>query len=66
MFRGIAREHGLRHQHLQEPAQTPLERDFAWGAPFMGLRAAQLGQQLHLDPVEADTQVKEKARRDPA
>ncbi len=66
MFCGIAREHGLGRQHLQKSSQTTLERDFAWGAAFMRLRAAELGQQLHLDPVEADAQVKEKARCDPA
>jgi hypothetical protein len=60
MFRCIAREHSLRHQHLQEPSQTPLERDFAWGAPFMWFPAAQLGQQLHLGPVEADPRSKRK------
>jgi hypothetical protein len=63
---GIGGEHGLCRQHLQKPSQTTLERNFAWGAACMRLRAAELSQQLHLDPVEADAQVKEKARRDPA
>jgi hypothetical protein len=65
MLCGIAREHGLGRQHLQKPSQPTLERDFARGAAFVRLRAAQLGQQLHLDPVGTNAQVKEKARRDP-
>jgi hypothetical protein len=66
MLCGIAREHRLCRQHLQKPSQTTLERNFAWGAAFMRFPAAELSQQLHFDPVEADAQVKEKARRDPA
>ena len=66
MFSRIAREDGLGCQHLQESSQPTLERDFTWGAAFMRFPAAQLGQQLHLNPVEADAQVKEKARRNPA
>jgi hypothetical protein len=66
MLCSIAGEHGLCSQHLHKPSQTTLERDFARGAAFMRFPAAQLGQQLHLDPVETDAQVKEKARRDPA
>lgn len=65
MFGGVAREQSLRHQHLQEPSQTTLERDFAWAAPFMRFPAAEFGQQLHLGPLEADAQVKEKACRNP-
>jgi hypothetical protein len=44
----IVREGGLRRQHLKEATQAAQERDFARDAIFMGLRATQLGEQLHL------------------
>ena len=66
MLSRIAREHGLSGQHLEEPTKSSHERHFAWGAVFMGLRATEFGQQLHLDPFEGDAQVKEKACGDPS
>jgi hypothetical protein len=61
----VAREDGLGGQHLKETTESALQRDFAGQAIFMGLRAAELGQQWHFGPVEGDAQVKEKACRDP-
>src|SRR5438874_2244877 len=49
---GIAREHGLSGQHLQEATQSAQQCDFARCAAFMGLRAAQFGQQLDFRPVD--------------
>ncbi len=65
MFGRVAREDGLGDQHLQEPTESALQRDFAGQAIFMGFPAAELGQQLHFGPVESDAQVKEKACRHP-
>jgi hypothetical protein len=61
----VASGDGLGGQHLKETTESALQRDFAGQAILTGLRAAELGQQLHFGPVEADAQVKEKACRDP-
>lgn len=60
------REHGLSGQHLQETTQAAQERDFARLAVLVRLRATEFGQQLDFSPVEADPQVEEKARCEPA
>jgi hypothetical protein len=65
MLDGVVREEGLSREPLQEPSQAALQGAFARQAIFMRLRAAQFGEQLHFDPLEADAQVKEKACRNP-
>jgi hypothetical protein len=66
MVSGIAGEDGLSGEHLQEPSQTTVERDFARGAALMRFPATEFGQQLHLRPFESDAQVEEKACGHPA
>jgi hypothetical protein len=61
----IAREDGLSGQHLEKAAQVTLEGDFAWGAACLRFPATELSQQLHLDPVKADAQVKAKGQIPP-
>lgn len=60
MFSRIAREDGLCGQHLEAATESAQERDFAWRAVFMGLRAAKFGQQLHFGPLEGDAKLKRK------
>ena len=61
----VVREDGLGRQHLQEATEPAQERAVARLAIFMGLRATELGQQLHFGPIEADPQVKQEACSDP-
>jgi len=58
----VLREGRLSSKHLQETTQSTQERDFARLAIFLGLPAAEFGQQLHFDSVKAHAQVEEKAR----
>ena len=66
MLGSVVREDGLGEQHLQEPTEAALQGDFAGHPIFVWLPAAESGEQLHLGPLEADAQVKEKACRHPA
>lgn len=65
MSSGVVREDGLGRQHLQETTEPAQERAFARLAIFMGLRAAEFGQQWDFGPLEADPQVKQEACSDP-
>lgn len=66
MFGGIATEHGLRSQHLDQAAQSTHEGDLAGLAVFMWFPSSQFGQQLHFGPLKGDAHVVEKASCDPS
>jgi hypothetical protein len=66
MLRGIAAQDGLSGQHLDQATQASHQRDFARLAIFVGLRASQLGQQLHFSPLKGDPHLVEKLGSDPA
>ena len=65
MLRGIAAQDGMIGKHLDQATQASHQRDFARLAMCVGLRAAQLGQQLHFRPLKGDPHLVEKAGRDP-
>ena len=65
MVSGRAGEDGLSGQHLPEPSQATVEREFAWGAALMRFPATEFGQQLDFGPLEGHPQVEEKDCGDP-
>jgi hypothetical protein len=61
----ILGKHRLSDQHIEQAAQSPLQREFARVAIFMGFPAFQFGQQLHLRPAPTDAQSIQEACGDP-
>ena len=54
MLSGIAAQHGLGGQHLDQAAQATHEGDLARLAIFVRLPSAQFGPQLHFGLLEGD------------
>ncbi len=61
MLRGVATEHGLSGQHVDQAAQATYERDPARLAVFVRLPASEFRQQLHVGPLEGDAHLVEEA-----
>lgn len=65
MLTGIATEHGLGCQHLDQATQATHEGDLAGLTACVRLRASPLGEQLDFSPLEGDAHLVEESSRDP-
>ncbi len=66
MLRGIAAEHGLGGQHLNQATQASHERNPARLAIFVRLPASSFGKELHFSPLEGDAHLVEEASGHPS